>query len=228
MACRRQSFPGHLSLSAPAFHSSHRQVYERLVAAGTLVPAPDKPVPPIPQDLASAVAQGKVTGPMHCCHLKLCACYSYMQNYVTYSHSFQQGQSLLQSLHNARCKRSFLLALGSLPGVCLPACLSVCLSVCHVIMCGFASPTLCRLFAHDACLRAGHKFKHVNLTVYLCPSCITHMQVRVPTHVVSTICDDRGDEPTYAGVSMSELIQGDYGVGDVVSGWMHTCKQMTA
>lgn len=42
-------------------------------------------------------------------------------------------------------------------------------------------------------------------------------KVRAPTHVVSTICDDRGEEPTYCGVSMSELITGDYGVGDVLS-----------
>ena len=37
-----------------------RATYEKLVAAGTLVPAADKAVPPIPQDLAAAVAQGKV------------------------------------------------------------------------------------------------------------------------------------------------------------------------
>ncbi len=42
-------------------------------------------------------------------------------------------------------------------------------------------------------------------------------QVRVPTHIVSTICDDRGEEPTYNGVTMSELIEGDYGIGDVIS-----------
>lgn len=42
-------------------------------------------------------------------------------------------------------------------------------------------------------------------------------RVRVPTHIVSTICDDRGEEPTYAGVSMSELIESDYGIGDVIS-----------
>jgi ATP citrate (pro-S)-lyase len=41
--------------------------------------------------------------------------------------------------------------------------------------------------------------------------------VRAPTNVVSTICDDRGEEPTYCGVTMSELIEGDYGVGDVIS-----------
>jgi len=41
--------------------------------------------------------------------------------------------------------------------------------------------------------------------------------VRVPTNVVSTICDDRGEEPTYAGVPMSELITSGAGVGDAVS-----------
>lgn len=42
-------------------------------------------------------------------------------------------------------------------------------------------------------------------------------RVRAPTHVVSTICDDRGEEPTYAGVPMSTIIEKDYGVGDVIS-----------
>jgi len=28
---------------------------------------------------------------------------------------------------------------------------------------------------------------------------------------------DRGEEPTYCGVTMSELIEGEYGIGDVVS-----------
>ena len=42
-------------------------------------------------------------------------------------------------------------------------------------------------------------------------------QVRVPTHVVSTICDDRGEEPTYAGVTMTSLMTGDFCVGDVIS-----------
>ena len=42
-------------------------------------------------------------------------------------------------------------------------------------------------------------------------------QVRVPTNVVSSICDDRGEEPTYHGVDMSHLIQGDNNVGDVIS-----------
>ena len=42
-------------------------------------------------------------------------------------------------------------------------------------------------------------------------------QVRVPTHIVSSICDDRGEEPTYNGVDMSTLMSGDYCVGDVIS-----------
>ena len=41
--------------------------------------------------------------------------------------------------------------------------------------------------------------------------------MRVPTNVVSSICDDRGEEPTYHGVTMSALIEGDFGVGDVIS-----------
>ena len=41
--------------------------------------------------------------------------------------------------------------------------------------------------------------------------------MRVPTHVVSTICDDRGEEPTYAGVTMTSLMTGDFCVGDVIS-----------
>ncbi|XP_024390625.1 ATP-citrate synthase beta chain protein 2 [Physcomitrium patens] len=42
-------------------------------------------------------------------------------------------------------------------------------------------------------------------------------KVRAPTHIVSTICDDRGEEPTYAGVAMSTIIEKDYCVGDVIS-----------
>ena len=47
--------------------------------------------------------------------------------------------------------------------------------------------------------------------------CWILMQVRVPTNIVSSICDDRGEEPTYNGVDMSTLIRGDYSVGDVIS-----------
>jgi hypothetical protein len=32
-------------------------------------------------------------------------------------------------------------------------------------------------------------------------SCLYVLQVRKPTNVVSTICDDRGEEPTYAGTA---------------------------
>ena len=39
----------------------------------------------------------------------------------------------------------------------------------------------------------------------------------MPTTVVSSICDDRGEEPTYNGVTMSTLITGDFNVGDVIS-----------
>lgn len=42
-------------------------------------------------------------------------------------------------------------------------------------------------------------------------------KVRAPTHIVSTICDDRGEEPTYAGVAMSTIIEKDYSIGDVIS-----------
>lgn len=41
-------------------------------------------------------------------------------------------------------------------------------------------------------------------------------QVRVPTHIVSSICDDRGEEPTYCGVPMSELMETDANVGDAI------------
>ena len=43
-----------------------------------------------------------------------------------------------------------------------------------------------------------------------------HPQVRAPTHIVSTICDDRGEEPTYCGVTMSELMEADANVGDAI------------
>eukprot|EP00252_Welwitschia_mirabilis_P005143 TRINITY_DN1557_c0_g1_i2.p1 TRINITY_DN1557_c0_g1~~TRINITY_DN1557_c0_g1_i2.p1 ORF type:complete len:609 (-),score=124.28 TRINITY_DN1557_c0_g1_i2:392-2218(-) len=42
-------------------------------------------------------------------------------------------------------------------------------------------------------------------------------RVRAPTHIISTICDDRGEEPTYAGVPMSTIIEQGFGVGDVIS-----------
>ncbi|KAF9677214.1 hypothetical protein SADUNF_Sadunf08G0084700 [Salix dunnii] len=42
-------------------------------------------------------------------------------------------------------------------------------------------------------------------------------KVRAPTHIISTISDDRGEEPCYAGVPMSSIVEQGYGVGDVIS-----------
>ncbi|ONK67601.1 uncharacterized protein A4U43_C05F1780 [Asparagus officinalis] len=42
-------------------------------------------------------------------------------------------------------------------------------------------------------------------------------KVRAPTHIISTISDDRGEEPCYAGLPMSTIIERGYGVGDVIS-----------
>jgi ATP citrate (pro-S)-lyase len=41
-------------------------------------------------------------------------------------------------------------------------------------------------------------------------------KVRRPTSIVSTICDDRGDEPTYAGIPISGVITEGLGMGDVI------------
>jgi len=41
-------------------------------------------------------------------------------------------------------------------------------------------------------------------------------KVRAPTHIISTICDDRGEEPTYNGVAMSELMEQDATVADAI------------
>lgn len=40
--------------------------------------------------------------------------------------------------------------------------------------------------------------------------------MRRATGIISTICDDRGDEPTYARVPMSELIEKECSIGDVI------------
>ncbi|KAF3535780.1 hypothetical protein F2Q69_00024784 [Brassica cretica] len=42
-------------------------------------------------------------------------------------------------------------------------------------------------------------------------------KVRAHTHIISTIYDDRGEEPCYAGVPMSSIIEQGLGVGDVIS-----------
>jgi len=41
--------------------------------------------------------------------------------------------------------------------------------------------------------------------------------VRRPTNFISTISDDRGEEPTYAGIPISEVIEQGYTLGDVIS-----------
>nr|CAD1833156.1 unnamed protein product [Ananas comosus var. bracteatus] len=42
-------------------------------------------------------------------------------------------------------------------------------------------------------------------------------RVRAPTHIICTISDERGEEPSYAGVPMSTIVEEGYGVGDVLS-----------
>ncbi|KAM9982469.1 hypothetical protein ACTFIZ_007001 [Dictyostelium cf. discoideum] len=41
-------------------------------------------------------------------------------------------------------------------------------------------------------------------------------KVRKPTSIISTICDDRGDELSYAGVPISEVCKEQYNMGDVI------------
>lgn len=40
--------------------------------------------------------------------------------------------------------------------------------------------------------------------------------MRIPTSIISTICDDRGDEPTYNGTSISDVITQGFSIGDVI------------
>ncbi|KAG2396848.1 ATP-citrate synthase beta chain protein [Vigna angularis] len=42
-------------------------------------------------------------------------------------------------------------------------------------------------------------------------------KVRSPTHIISIISDDRGEEPCYAGVPKCTIIENGYGVGDFIS-----------
>lgn len=42
-------------------------------------------------------------------------------------------------------------------------------------------------------------------------------KIRRATGIVSTICDDRGEEPTYNGIPVSEIIEEDMNIGDVIS-----------
>jgi ATP citrate (pro-S)-lyase len=48
-------------------------------------------------------------------------------------------------------------------------------------------------------------------------SAIRDGRVRRATGIVSTICDDRGEEPLYAGVPVSELIEDSLTIGDTIS-----------
>nr|AOE43267.1 ATP citrate lyase [Rostrostelium ellipticum] len=41
-------------------------------------------------------------------------------------------------------------------------------------------------------------------------------KVRKPTSIISTICDDRGEEPTYNGMPISKVCEEQYNVGDVI------------
>jgi len=41
-------------------------------------------------------------------------------------------------------------------------------------------------------------------------------KVRVPTHFVSTISDERGDQPMYAGIPLTEVVENGYGIGGVI------------
>lgn len=42
-------------------------------------------------------------------------------------------------------------------------------------------------------------------------------RVRRETGIVSTICDDRGEEPTYCGMSVSDIIEEKLSIGDVIA-----------
>ncbi|KVH90172.1 ATP-citrate lyase/succinyl-CoA ligase [Cynara cardunculus var. scolymus] len=46
-------------------------------------------------------------------------------------------------------------------------------------------------------------------------SAIKSGKVRAPTHIISTISDDRGEEPCYAGVPMSTIVEKGMGIGDI-------------
>ncbi|KAJ0801115.1 putative ATP citrate synthase [Helianthus annuus] len=45
-------------------------------------------------------------------------------------------------------------------------------------------------------------------------------KVRAPTHIISTISDDRCEEPCYAGVPMSMIVEKGMGVGDAISSFV--------
>jgi succinyl-CoA synthetase alpha subunit len=41
-------------------------------------------------------------------------------------------------------------------------------------------------------------------------------KIRVPTHFVSTITDERGDQPLYAGIPLTEVVENGHGIGGVI------------
>ncbi|UCG45272.1 MAG: ATP citrate synthase [Candidatus Bathyarchaeota archaeon] len=41
-------------------------------------------------------------------------------------------------------------------------------------------------------------------------------RIRMPTHFISTITDERGDQPLYAGIPLTEVIDDSYGIGGVI------------
>ena len=41
-------------------------------------------------------------------------------------------------------------------------------------------------------------------------------KIRVPTHFINTITDERGDQPLYAGIPLTEVIENGYGIGGVI------------
>ena len=41
-------------------------------------------------------------------------------------------------------------------------------------------------------------------------------KIRVPTHFISTITDERGDQPMYAGIPLTEVVENGYGIGGVI------------
>ena len=45
---------------------------------------------------------------------------------------------------------------------------------------------------------------------------IAEGKIRVPTNFISTITDERGDQPLYSGIPLTEVIEKDYGIGGVI------------
>ncbi len=41
-------------------------------------------------------------------------------------------------------------------------------------------------------------------------------KIRVPTNFITTITDERGDQPLYAGIPLTEVIENDYGIGGII------------